>query len=744
MTFNPHIPVTDGLVGLWAFYAGSLLDYSGLGHHGTPTAAMKWIKSGGVWHIVATGNGAGVDVADTAALQGVEGAALMCVDFDRQADANHRMLIKRDAGGTQYDFLLTSTVGQVTMYDGATTSVWSGVSYVGAKTMGFSWATGEKPLLYLDGVFHSEGSLALTITADDAPVRIGGYYGSGSQYLRSAIKSTVLYNEKKTADDFARLHAWERQQSSPSLPHNRAYFDMGSLVPNGPQTQYGPTGDDLVTDGDMEDGPGPEEITNGDMEAGSPPTGWNAASSAVLTSETGSPSGSGSKVLRIAYGGTNYPYAYQEPMVSGKTYRLQCWARGDGANGLPKVRDDAVGDLWVGTTSDTWVRVDVTFTAGSTRLRFYDNHTAASWAEFDDVSLKETAPAWPPANDAIVTKETADPHGGSRFVRVTYDGTLSPYTSQTILTVGKRYEYSVWARGDGTWPPKIRIGSHINTGSSSTSWQLLSAVVVADATLFRLYSEMSGAGHVDFDDVSVVETNNLLSDGDMEIVSANLLADSDMEAVDTSAYYATGDAILSKSADSPHGGSLALRVAYNGTASPAARQDLVGATAGKVYRVRGWIRGDGTNRAQVYMGGTLCVTSTASAAWQWFDATVSTGSTTLAMFVLDTPVGAWGEFDDITVTECEDDTAEWTALNSAVLSKQGDAYEGSQVLRVAWGATTYGSARQSILTIGKKYRITGRGRGASLRCCVHPDIGRHRLLRGHGFRLCRVRLHPGA
>ena len=55
--------------------------------------------------------------------------------------------------------------------------------------------------------------------------------------------------------------------------------------------------------------------------------------------------------------------------------------------------------------------------------------------------------------------------------------------------------------------------------------------------------------------------------------------------------------------------------------------------------------------------------------------------------------------------------AAWSAVN-ATLSKQGSAYEGLQCLRIlnALGEAT-GQARQTILTVGKTYRITGAARG---------------------------------
>ena len=55
------------------------------------------------------------------------------------------------------------------------------------------------------------------------------------------------------------------------------------------------------------------------------------------------------------------------------------------------------------------------------------------------------------------------------------------------------------------------------------------------------------------------------------------------------------------------------------------------------------------------------------------------------------------------------DTSAWTAHNNATLSKVTSG--GSQALRIAYNGTSHAGAKQTILTSGKRYKVTGTARG---------------------------------
>ncbi|MDD4877825.1 MAG: LamG domain-containing protein [Candidatus Nanoarchaeia archaeon] len=128
-------------------------------------------------------------------------------------------------------------------------------------------------------------------------------------------------------------------------------------------------------------------LADGNMEAADT-SAWSAGQSATLSKETSSPHG-GSRVLRVAYNSAIYPYAYQINMVSGKTYHITGWARGDGTI-APGVYWGLSGMVWTGTSSTSWQYFDVISTANNNNLDLVALITSGSgYVEFDDVKAEE-------------------------------------------------------------------------------------------------------------------------------------------------------------------------------------------------------------------------------------------------------------------------------------------------------------------------------------------------------------------
>ena len=145
--------------------------------------------------------------------------------------------------------------------------------------------------------------------------------------------------------------------------------------------------------------------------------------------------------------------------------------------------------------------------------------------------------SWTAVNDAILTKTTEGVQQGSQALRITYDGTSNPFAYQDILTVGKYYKITGFARGDGTYPPRVRIGTqNLWTGTSDSTWQKFEIdYVEAMFTELWLYNNVSGAGWAEFDDVYVYEYDDSIwdfsrtttayqtfSDGTIAEVAANI------------------------------------------------------------------------------------------------------------------------------------------------------------------------------------------------------------------------------
>ena len=132
---------------------------------------------------------------------------------------------------------------------------------------------------------------------------------------------------------------------------------------------------------------GTELLVDGDMEAADT-SAWTPVGSATLTKETGTRTGgSGTKVLRVAYGGSANPAAQQVVYTSGKVYKVSGWARGDGVR-PPRVYNGNTVINWLGTTSTDWQYFEFIFTAGSTDIRFYTITGSAGYTEYDDVSIE--------------------------------------------------------------------------------------------------------------------------------------------------------------------------------------------------------------------------------------------------------------------------------------------------------------------------------------------------------------------
>lgn len=126
---------------------------------------------------------------------------------------------------------------------------------------------------------------------------------------------------------------------------------------------------------------------------------------------------------------------------------------------------------------------------------------------------------WTIGGNTTATKETASPHSGTRNMKLlaqAVGGLAYPQARQAVLTVGKKYRVTGWARSDGTETPYITDGITRWTGTTSTDWQYFDVTFVA-GTVNIIYvftiTDPGGTEFVEFDDLTVFEvldqTNNL-------------------------------------------------------------------------------------------------------------------------------------------------------------------------------------------------------------------------------------------
>jgi len=169
----------------------------------------------------------------------------------------------------------------------------------------------------------------------------------------------------------------------------------------------------LLDDGDRFD----EQLVDGDMEAADT-SAWTAGNSATLTKESGTPHG-GSLCLRVAYNGVAAPSANQNIVVTGNTYRVTGWARGDGTS-VPAFVCGTV--LWAGTSSTSWQSFNVLFTASTITVKLYMNGGVSGYIEFDDVrvsEITETAPNKQLEAMSLVADSTNGVHGIYQSITLT-------------------------------------------------------------------------------------------------------------------------------------------------------------------------------------------------------------------------------------------------------------------------------------------------------------------------------------
>ena len=121
-----------------------------------------------------------------------------------------------------------------------------------------------------------------------------------------------------------------------------------------------------------------------------------------------------------------------------------------------------------------------------------------------DMELADTS-AWTPSPWVSLSKETTNPHGGLRVLRLTWVGASNPGCSQA-LPAGKTIRVTGWARGDGTphGKPRVIVGAALWTGTISTSWQYFDITGVSTGTL-QLVVAASALAYCEFDDVIAVE-----------------------------------------------------------------------------------------------------------------------------------------------------------------------------------------------------------------------------------------------
>ena len=348
-------------------------------------------------------------------------------------------------------------------------------------------------------------------------------------------------------------------------------------------------------------------------------------------------------------------------LVSGRLYEVVYTVSGYSAGGV-RVR---VGQTAFGITRNAnGTYTETIVCAGNTILSFQAQGTTT--LNIDNVSVREVnipssvkslgtqllvdgdmgaadTSAWTAGNSATLLKQTGAPFG-SQVLRVARNGSNNPYAGQVILTIGKRYRVTGFARSDGSASPQIYLTSGVSyTAPTQTNWHYFDFSVIATQTTFALMAATStGTQYAEFADIRVVE--------DLPIFPGTRIMDGDMEVADTRWWTAVNAPTMTKQTGTPFDGSQVLRIARNTTNHPYAYQSVL--IPGKRYRVRGRARSDGSATPRAGDETTPSIFfGTTSTSWQAFDFVFVASSARFIVGAFTTTGNQYVEFDDVVVEE---------------------------------------------------------------------------------------------
>ncbi|MDD2786420.1 MAG: hypothetical protein PHS79_06095 [Patescibacteria group bacterium] len=295
-------------------------------------------------------------------------------------------------------------------------------------------------------------------------------------------------------------------------------------------------------------------MVDGDMEM-SGTSAWSVYTAVTITKEAGAAVG-GESILRLQATGTGQSRALQAMFVVGKRYRITGYARSDGTR-IPSLFSPTSGYLWTGTNgTTTWQMFDVVtpqIAAGSFYTRLLigtaSNGSIADYTEWDDITVTEYTgyvqnqdtqkladgdmemsgtSAWTAGAGAVCAKGTTDPKSGRQYLQVSGVAVFND-CRQSVLTAGKRYRVTGWARGNGVASvPTISFGgSNLFVGTASTAWQKIDVIGVAANQLLRMYYA-SAVGYAEFDEITVTEYKGEMNVANHKIVNEQFLYSSNV------------------------------------------------------------------------------------------------------------------------------------------------------------------------------------------------------------------------
>lgn len=134
--------------------------------------------------------------------------------------------------------------------------------------------------------------------------------------------------------------------------------------------------------------------------------------------------------------------------------------------------------------------------------------------------------AWGTYQSATLSKQTTDPHGGTRLLRIARNGFNNPAAVQQPFVVGTWYMIGGAGRSDGNATPRVSSSGGVDTwsGSVSTAWQEFWLLTFrhTNTAVFFFAITSTGTEYTEFDDTTV---KKLTRNAQLTAPSANMRLD---------------------------------------------------------------------------------------------------------------------------------------------------------------------------------------------------------------------------
>jgi hypothetical protein len=286
--------------------------------------------------------------------------------FDTDASSRHLMVKLNNASNNVIQLRIGGTI----------------IASIPSATYSPYWAVGERNLIAISGTSAATNAWLIsslgvgqiltndtTVWAPGRPIELyTGAQNNGANKFRGKIGHIQFFKARLTEQE-----AIDYYNDDVYTYREKAVVDLPMLA-----AQHEPNHTNGI-----------ELFADNDMEAAGDVSNWPIGNAAVVTKEPGQRTGgTGSLVLKVAYGGVANPYARQVRTTVGKSYSITGWVRSDGT-AIPWVLD-AGSLLWAGTASTNWQYFSVIYTATGADPRLVSNIAVSGYTEWDDCSLKET------------------------------------------------------------------------------------------------------------------------------------------------------------------------------------------------------------------------------------------------------------------------------------------------------------------------------------------------------------------